>query len=260
MTVSPAYSQTLLSANGQVTLDANGQQSFIDRLGFSTCSGGGENVVATAYVQVTNTTMTTTSRFTNVPLAAVVASLTIAPVSVLVYELISRFASLYRPLDTEKETISTDNHLSSNPYPLQHQEPLRPPHRPRSSPLLVVSNITFNNSPSILNLNSPTVFPSHRTLEILSKRSNQHCIQNQTLTPFHFQSPTSSSETPPSRQRPTPSASPSSTGASPATPSRPRPVESPSTPAPQQTSPRAPPSSRERHRRSAGSMPGWRSG
>ncbi|CAD6569345.1 MAG: hypothetical protein ASARMPRED_002734 [Alectoria sarmentosa] len=80
--VSPAYSEILTSANGQVTLDANGQQSFIEYLGFSTCSGGGENVVATALVQVTNTTTTTTSTFSNVPLAAVVASLTIAPQSV----------------------------------------------------------------------------------------------------------------------------------------------------------------------------------
>ena len=81
--VSPAYSEILSSANGRVTLDANGQQSFIDHLGFTTCSGGGENVVATALVQVTNTTATTTSTFSNVPLAAVVASLTIAPVSLL---------------------------------------------------------------------------------------------------------------------------------------------------------------------------------
>lgn len=81
--VSPAYSEILSSANGRVTLDANGQQSFIDYLGFSTCSAGGENVVATALVQVLNTTTTTTSTFSNVPLAAVMASLTIAPVSLL---------------------------------------------------------------------------------------------------------------------------------------------------------------------------------
>jgi len=80
--VSPAYSEILSSANGRVTLDVNGQQSFIDHLGFSTCSGGGENVVATALVQVLNTTATTTSTFSNVPLAAVMASLTIAPQSV----------------------------------------------------------------------------------------------------------------------------------------------------------------------------------
>ena len=81
--VSPAYSEVLVSANGQVTLDANGQQSFIDHLGFSSCSGGGENIGATAIYQVLNTTATTTSTFSNVPLAAVVASLTIAPVSIL---------------------------------------------------------------------------------------------------------------------------------------------------------------------------------
>ena len=81
--VSPAYSEILTSANGQVTLDVNGQQSFINYLGFSSCSGGGENVGATALVQVLNTTATVTSSFTNVPLAAVVASLTIAPVSLL---------------------------------------------------------------------------------------------------------------------------------------------------------------------------------
>ena len=81
--VSPAYSDTLTSANGRVTLDVNGQQSFINYLGFSSCSGGGENVVARAFVQVQNTTMTTTRLFTNVPLAAASASLTIAPVSLL---------------------------------------------------------------------------------------------------------------------------------------------------------------------------------
>ena len=144
--LSSAYSQTLTSANGQVTLDVNGQQSFIDHLGFSTCSGGGENAVLTALVQVLNTTVTTTSSFTNVPLAAAVASLTIAPVSVLVCGLISclECASLlggFLFLNFEKETISADYCLSSNRSPLQHQEPLRSPHRPRSSPLLVVSNI-----------------------------------------------------------------------------------------------------------------------
>lgn len=93
--VSPAYSEILSSANGRVTLDANGQQSFINYLGFSNaCSGGGENVVATALVQITNTTATTTSTFSNVPLAAVVASLTIAPVSLLIH-MIRYLAGMY---------------------------------------------------------------------------------------------------------------------------------------------------------------------
>ncbi len=81
MQVSPAYSETLPSANGQVTLDVNGQQQFINHLGFSTCSGGGGSAAVAAILQVLNTTATTTTSVSNVPLAAVVASLTIAPVS-----------------------------------------------------------------------------------------------------------------------------------------------------------------------------------
>jgi acetylornithine/succinyldiaminopimelate/putrescine aminotransferase len=80
-TLSSAYTEILQSANGQIVLDASGQQSFIDFLGLSTCSGGGENVAATALVQVLQTTATTTSTFSGVPLAAVSATLTIAPVS-----------------------------------------------------------------------------------------------------------------------------------------------------------------------------------
>ena len=80
-TLSSAYTEILQSANGQIVLDGSGEQSFIDFLGFSTCSVGGENVAATALVQVTTTTATMTSTFSGVPLAAVSATLTIAPVS-----------------------------------------------------------------------------------------------------------------------------------------------------------------------------------
>ena len=82
VTLSSAYTETLVSANGQVVLDANGEKAFIDFLGFSTCSGGGENVVPTALIQITNTTASMTSTFSNVPLAAASATLTIAPVSI----------------------------------------------------------------------------------------------------------------------------------------------------------------------------------
>lgn len=84
ITLTSAYSEVLPSADGQVTIDTDGQQGFINFLGFTTCSGGGENFVPTALLQIMNTTATTTSTFTNVPLAAAVASLTIAPVSVSV--------------------------------------------------------------------------------------------------------------------------------------------------------------------------------
>ena len=155
--VSPAYSETLTSANGRVTLDVKDQQSFIDFLGFSTCSGGGENVIATALIQVQNTTMTTTSSFTNVPLAAAVASLTIAPVSSLCrkgrycFQMCSSaqwtLSRMLQPKVFFNETICANDYLSSNLLPLQHQEPPRPTHRPRSSPQSVVSNIsTFSLS------------------------------------------------------------------------------------------------------------------
>lgn len=81
ITLPTGYSQPLPSASGKVYLDAAGQQQFIDFLGFSTCSAGGENVVATALIQVTNTTHTTTLTYSSVPLAAISARLTIAPVS-----------------------------------------------------------------------------------------------------------------------------------------------------------------------------------
>ena len=77
--LSTAYSQILPSASGRVYLDAGGQRQFIDYLGFSSCSGGGENLLPTALIQVFNTTATMTTTFSGF-LAAVSASLTIAPV------------------------------------------------------------------------------------------------------------------------------------------------------------------------------------
>lgn len=82
--LSSAYTETLASANGQVVLDANGENAFITFLGFSSCSNGGENVVPTALLQVYNSTTTATSTFSNVPLAAASATLTIAPVSLVI--------------------------------------------------------------------------------------------------------------------------------------------------------------------------------
>ena len=61
MTLSSAYTEVLSTASGRVYLDQNGEQQFINFLGFTSCSGGGESVVPTALVQVQNTTATTTS-------------------------------------------------------------------------------------------------------------------------------------------------------------------------------------------------------
>ena len=74
----PAYTETLASANGQVTLDAAGEQGLINSLGFTGCSGGGEIISVTALVQVKNLTSTTTTTRSSVSLAA---AMSLAPVS-----------------------------------------------------------------------------------------------------------------------------------------------------------------------------------
>ena len=77
-TLPTAYSEILSEANGRVVLDENGQKQFLSYLGFSTCSGGGENFAATALLQVSNSTSTSTTTFSG-PLAQ--QSLSIALVS-----------------------------------------------------------------------------------------------------------------------------------------------------------------------------------
>jgi len=92
--VVPAYSETLFSASGHVSLDPAGQQAFINYVGFSTCSGGGENAVASALIPVANVTQFVTTTFSGVSLAAI-TSMSLAPVSLL-YCKMSRPKSLNR--------------------------------------------------------------------------------------------------------------------------------------------------------------------
>ena len=87
ITLNPAYSETLPSASGRVSLDAAGQQAFINQLGFSTCSGGGENAAASALIPVANVTSTTTMTISSVPLAA--ATMSLAPVSPVLFSILS---------------------------------------------------------------------------------------------------------------------------------------------------------------------------
>ncbi|KAL8856185.1 MAG: hypothetical protein Q9178_007223 [Gyalolechia marmorata] len=77
VTLSSAYTETLATASGRVYLDLEGQRGFIDFLEFSTCTGGGENYVNTALVQVSGLTVSTTSTYSGVALAAM--STTFAP-------------------------------------------------------------------------------------------------------------------------------------------------------------------------------------
>ena len=78
ITLSSAYTEILSSASGQVHLDQNGEEQFINFLGFTSCSGGGESVVPTALVQVTNVTATTTSTNAASPSAASTESLSLS--------------------------------------------------------------------------------------------------------------------------------------------------------------------------------------
>ena len=76
-----AYTEVLSAANGKVVLDQNGEQQFIDFLGFKSCSAGGESIVPTALVQVTNVTATSTASNTGGPKIASTQSLSVALVS-----------------------------------------------------------------------------------------------------------------------------------------------------------------------------------
>ena len=78
ITLSSAYTEVLSTASGRVYLDQNGEQQFINFLGFTSCSGGGESVVPTALVQVSNVTATTTSTNTGGPSVAMTESLSLS--------------------------------------------------------------------------------------------------------------------------------------------------------------------------------------
>lgn len=100
VTLSSAYSQALSSASGHVVLDQGGEQSFINQLGFSSCSGGGINLVPSALVPVSPTTATSTQTFfSGSPIGA------LAPTSVSSFVCsFSRFpcTHMYRLIDSTR--------------------------------------------------------------------------------------------------------------------------------------------------------------
>ncbi|KAL8666416.1 MAG: hypothetical protein Q9202_001439 [Teloschistes flavicans] len=78
-TLPQAYTETLPQGGGQVTLNPAGEQEFITGfLQFSTCSNGGENVVASVLAPVSNLTATTTISGSGIALAAQ-TTMTLAP-------------------------------------------------------------------------------------------------------------------------------------------------------------------------------------
>ena len=100
-----------------------------------------------------------------------------------------RSLEYFEPIEFLNESTCANDSLSSNQLPLQHQEPPRPTHRPRSSPQLVVSIIfTFNISSSSTSTNRKP----HDILQLLSWTFEiadfrypvpQIVIGNRTVTP-----------------------------------------------------------------------------
>ncbi|KAL9020902.1 MAG: hypothetical protein Q9185_001865 [Variospora sp. 1 TL-2023] len=74
-TLASAFTETLSSADGQVTLDLVGEQAFISALGFTRCQSGGENIGGTVLAQVETLTDTTTMFYNTVALAPMATTL-----------------------------------------------------------------------------------------------------------------------------------------------------------------------------------------
>lgn len=90
-TLASAYSQPIAEASGVIYLNGEGQQDFIEHLGFTSCSGGGENVKQSVVVQVQNST----AEITRYQSAAVLApaSRTLGRVSLPIFLRSSAFPS-----------------------------------------------------------------------------------------------------------------------------------------------------------------------
>ncbi|KAL8866211.1 MAG: hypothetical protein Q9174_006434, partial [Haloplaca sp. 1 TL-2023] len=65
-----AFTQTLPTGSGRVTLDLAGAQSFINELGFSSCRNDGQRQVGSVLAQVSEVTVRSTTSFSGIALAA----------------------------------------------------------------------------------------------------------------------------------------------------------------------------------------------
>ncbi|KAL9003084.1 MAG: hypothetical protein Q9188_004019 [Gyalolechia gomerana] len=149
-TLPTAFTETLASANGQVTLDLAGEQAFISFIGFSTCQGGGANVGGTVLAQVSNLTSTTTMFYPTVALSGVRTTLaaTTNPTS----RLPLRTTTISEVLMTLTATLSGSSTITSAPALAS-----------ANAPEIVIGNTTITPSanPVGLPLGSAksTVFP-----------------------------------------------------------------------------------------------------
>ncbi|KAL8803235.1 MAG: hypothetical protein Q9200_006293 [Gallowayella weberi] len=113
VTLPTAFTETLATASGRVYLDLAGQQEFINFLGFKTCTGGGENYVNTALVQVSQLTASTTMIYSGVALAAM--STTFAPTTSATSRAPLRTTTLTDVLTTLTATLSGSSTVTPSP-------------------------------------------------------------------------------------------------------------------------------------------------
>ncbi|KAL8829376.1 MAG: hypothetical protein Q9170_006193 [Blastenia crenularia] len=150
-TLPVAFTETLSSANGQVTLDLAGEQAFIQNIGFTQCAGGGENVGGTVLAQVANLTSTTTSYFSSVALGTM--STTLAPTTNPTSKLPLRTTTLSEVLTTLTATLSGSLTITSAPTSISV-----------TAPAIVIGNTTITPSGNPLGLtlapDNSTAFPA----------------------------------------------------------------------------------------------------
>ncbi|KAL8939622.1 MAG: hypothetical protein Q9216_003264 [Gyalolechia sp. 2 TL-2023] len=132
-TLPVAYTETLDSADGQVTLDLAGEQAFISYIGFSTCQNGGANAGGTVLAQVENLTSTTTMLYPTVALSGMRTTLaaTTNPAS----RLPLRTTTISEVLTTLTATLSGGSTITSAPDLIS-----------ASAPEIVIGNTTITPS------------------------------------------------------------------------------------------------------------------
>ncbi|KAI4282574.1 MAG: hypothetical protein L6R38_002823 [Xanthoria sp. 2 TBL-2021] len=136
VTLTSAYTETLATASGRVYLDEGGQRGFIEALGFSTCTGGGENYVNTALVQVSDLTVSTTSTYSGVALAAMSTTFAPSPTS----RAPVRTTTLTDVLTTLTATLEGSSTITAAPAPSAEV------------PEIVIGNSTITPNPTPLTL------------------------------------------------------------------------------------------------------------
>ncbi|KAL8735254.1 MAG: hypothetical protein Q9181_002886 [Wetmoreana brouardii] len=136
-----AYTETLATAGGQVTLDLEGERGFISFLGFTSCSSGGENAQGTVLAQVQNLTVSTTMFYSSIALAM---SVTLAPTTnpSSTSRLPLKTTTLTDVLTTLTATLSGSSTITPAPTSLSSA----------SAPNIVIGNTTITPSGNPLGL------------------------------------------------------------------------------------------------------------